>query len=168
MWTSSTITVSTDSSVFAAFSDVSMRNCDSGVVMRTSGGRFSSRFRSRCEVSPVRRAVVMWTFGSSARIPASGTSRFRWMSLPRARRGEMYRTRTPSVSRGSPASLSRKTRNAASVLPDPVGATTSAFRPSARAGQASSWAGVGSPNSRSNHSRAVGLRTERASGVMNR
>jgi hypothetical protein len=87
--TSSTITASTVSRVFAACSEVSMRYSDSGVVIRTSGGVRTRRVRSLCVLSPVRMPVVIATSGSSARIPSSGTSRFLWMSLPSARRGEM-------------------------------------------------------------------------------
>jgi len=47
-------------------------------------------------------------------------------------------------------------RNAASVLPEPVGACTSTCAPVAIAGQASSWAGVGLPNARSNHDLVAG------------
>src|SRR5439155_13081493 len=88
-----------------------------------------------------------------------------------ARNGEMYRTLTPGVPWGgacprpSRASRSRKTRNAASVFPDPVGAMTSAFRPAASAGHASSCAGVGLPNASSNQPRATGPRTSRVSEV---
>src|SRR5205807_8482161 len=65
--------------------------------------------------------------------------------------------------RPSRASRSRKTRNAASVLPEPVGATTSALRPAASAGHARSWARVGRPKVSSNQPRATGPRTSRAS-----
>jgi hypothetical protein len=69
------------------------------------------------------------------------------MSLPSALSGVTYSTRTPSRSlSGSRASRSRNTRKAASVFPDPVGATTNAESPRASAGQAISCAGVGSAN----------------------
>src|SRR6267378_2306112 len=49
-------------------------------------------------------------------------------------------------------------RNAASVLPDPVGARTSTLSPSAIAGQASSCARVGVWNVASNQARVAGLK----------
>src|SRR5256885_13370202 len=48
-------------------------------------------------------------------------------------------------------------RNAARVLPEPVGASTSTLSPSAIAGQASSCARVGAWNVDSNHARVAGL-----------
>src|SRR5712692_1532526 len=48
-------------------------------------------------------------------------------------------------------------RNAASVLPEPVGARTSTLSPSAIAGQASSCARVGVWKVASNHARVAGL-----------
>src|SRR5919198_2687870 len=94
------------------------------------------------------------------------------MSLPRARRGEMYRTFTPGWSWGGacprPASRSRYTRNAASVFPDPVGATTRALRPDESAGHASSWAGVGSANGSSNHVRVRGPSSSSAFEITSR
>ena len=50
-------------------------------------------------------------------------------------------------------SRSRACRNAASVLPDPVGAMTSACWPVAIASQAPAWAAVGSAKEAVNHSR---------------
>jgi hypothetical protein len=47
-------------------------------------------------------------------------------------------------------------RNAASVLPDPVGATTSALRPPEIAAQAPAWAAVGALNEASNHALVAG------------
>jgi hypothetical protein len=59
----------------------------------------------------------------------------------------------------SPSAPSRSSahRNAASVLPDPVGADSSTCSPLAIAGQACAWAGVGSANEASNHARVGGL-----------
>ncbi|SHW86999.1 Uncharacterised protein [Mycobacteroides abscessus subsp. abscessus] len=48
-------------------------------------------------------------------------------------------------------------RNAASVLPDPVGAMTSVLCPSAMACQACAWAGVGVLKAAANHSRVRSL-----------
>ena len=53
-------------------------------------------------------------------------------------------------------------RNALSVLPLPVGATTSAFLPSAMLVQAPSCAGVASANDASNHARVGALKRSRA------
>ena len=47
-------------------------------------------------------------------------------------------------------------RNAASVLPDPVGATTSVWSPLPIASQAPAWAVVGSANAAVNQSRTSG------------
>ena len=55
-------------------------------------------------------------------------------------------------------------RNAASVLPDPVGAMTRVFSPSAMAYHASACAAVGAAKVPVNHSRVSGLK--RASGSM--
>ena len=64
--------------------------------------------------------------------------------------------------RGSSASRSIAQRNAASVLPDPVGATTSVLSPSAMADQACAWASVGTAKVPENHSLVSAL--NRASG----
>ena len=47
-------------------------------------------------------------------------------------------------------------RNAASVLPEPVGAAMSVCFPSATAAQPWAWASVGEGNRPSNHSRIMG------------
>src|SRR4051795_4320101 len=49
-------------------------------------------------------------------------------------------------------------RKAASVLPEPVGATTSALRPAAIASQAPTCAGVGAANAASNQVRVGSLK----------
>ncbi len=53
-------------------------------------------------------------------------------------------------------------RNAARVLPDPVGAEMRTCSPEAIAGQACSWAAVGASKAPVNHSRVRGLKTSRA------
>ena len=53
-------------------------------------------------------------------------------------------------------------RNAASVLPDPVGADRSTLSPLAMAGHACSCAAVGSSNERRNQSRTCGVNDDRA------
>src|SRR5579864_6474091 len=47
-------------------------------------------------------------------------------------------------------------RNAASVLPEPVGAATRVFRPATIAGQARSWGSVGVPNRERNQAATAG------------
>src|ERR1700758_5351281 len=56
-------------------------------------------------------------------------------------------------------------RNAASVLPEPVGAITSVLLPSAMADQASACAGVGAAKVPVNHSRVAALKGVNGSGV---
>ena len=186
-WTSSTITVSTSLSVSRAL-DVSMRNKDSGVVMRMSGGWLSSARRSAVVVSPERTPTLTSGAGNPSRLavcvmPISGERRFRSTSTPSALRGEMYRTRVlrlgalararPLVS-SSPGRASAEAagdtdksrssahRNAASVLPEPVGATTRACDPEEMAFHAPSWAGVGAEKAPRNHSRVARLKRSMA------
>ena len=73
-WISSTITASTPVSISRAC-EVMIRYSDSGVVIRMSGGLRRIAWRSRCGVSPVRRATL-----SSAPMPRSGARRLRSMS----------------------------------------------------------------------------------------
>lgn len=165
--TSSTMTVSTVRSVSRAC-DVSMRYSDSGVVMRMSGGLRCRLRRWSGVVSPVRMPVR--TSGIAppaaamrAAMPASGACKLRSTSAPSAFSGEMYSTRTPLPGRsffGKPAvaafsriSSSMANRNAASVLPEPVGAMTSAFSPPSITSQARSCNGVGSGKASRNQPR---------------
>ena len=60
-----------------------------------------------------------------------------------------------SAGGGTAASLSMAHKNAASVLPEPVGATTSVSSPLPIARHAPAWAGVGSANDPSNHARVA-------------
>src|ERR1700761_8548208 len=62
---------------------------------------------------------------------------------------------------GWAASWSMAYRNAASVLPDPVGAEIRTCSPEAIAGQACSWAAVGPAKAPVNHSRVRGVKTSR-------
>ena len=141
-WISSMITVSTPLSVAAAF-EVSMRYRDSGVVMRISGGCRSSFDRSDAGVSPDRTPTRTGATGSPntdamRAIPASGAAKLRSTSTPRALSGEMYNTLvglvvgcgvasdTRSDRKGALVRRDSDHRNAARVLPDPVGATTRA------------------------------------------
>src|SRR4051812_42666839 len=59
------------------------------------------------------------------------------------------------------SSRSTAWRNAASVLPEPVGAMTSVSRPSAMASHAPVCAAVGSANDDSNHARVAGEKRSR-------
>ncbi len=90
-WISSTITVRTVPSISRPDSEVSRMYSDSGVVTRMCGGVRRIRARAVAGVSPVRTAVRICTGlskSSRSRIPASGSSRFFWMSLDSAFRGE--------------------------------------------------------------------------------
>ena len=77
-------------------------------------------------------------------------------SSPRRRRAPSGERRRPAAcGRRSARATSRSSahRNAASVLPEPVGAEISVCSPVAIAGHACAWAGVGAAKARSNHSR---------------
>ena len=63
------------------------------------------------------------------------------------------------------ASRSIAKRNAASVLPEPVGARISVWSPRAIDTQPSRWAGVGSSNVASNHARTAGEKTSSVTGT---
>ncbi len=103
-----------------------------------SGGRVDRARRSAAGVSPERMPTL--TSGSgrpsrtdSWRMPVSGLRRLRSTSTARAFSGDTYSTRQRflgSAGGGVEASWSRAARNAASVLPEPVGATTSTSEPS--------------------------------------
>ena len=62
----------------------------------------------------------------------------------------------------SRSSRSIPQRNAASVLPEPVGARIRVWSPAAIAGQPRSWAGVGSAKARANHSATTGWKSSSA------
>ena len=156
--TSSMITDSTPASMPRA-AEVSMRNNDSGVVIRTSGGRRAMTRRSWAGVSPVRRATLMCGVGSPrsshwVAMPASGERRLRSTSTASAFSGLTYSTRTPVSSRGV-RHRSMAQRKAARVLPDPVGATARTFAPAWIRGQAAAWTSVGAAKAAVNH-RLVG------------
>ena len=131
---------------------VSSRNSDSGVVIRMSAPSLAKARRSPDGVSPDRTATE--TSGTctplraaSEPMPTSGDRRFRSTSTASAFSGERYRTvhfRDPAAAAGAVTRASMAERNAASVLPDPVGATTSVFSPRPIASQAPACAGVGS------------------------
>src|ERR1700757_177249 len=172
-WISSTITVWTPARVSRA-AEVSIRNSDSGVVISTSGGCAMSWRRPAGGVSPERTPTLMSGAARPWRSailvsPASGVRRLRSTSTASAFSGDTYSTRVP-VGRSGPdgrvaglARVSRAHRNAASVLPDPVGAITRVLCPSATAAQASACAVVGAAKVVSNHSRVMSLNRPRGS-----
>ena len=161
--TSSTMTVCTAARVSRA-ADVSIRNSDSGVVIRMSGGLVMSWRRRAGGVSPERTPTLMsggrWPRRSAIRvIPVSGVRRLRSTSTASALSGDTYSTRVCAgrSAEAAAARLSRAHRNAASVLPEPVGAMTSVLSPSAMADQASACAVVGAAKVPVNHSRVSAL-----------
>src|SRR5665647_1088922 len=92
-------------------------------------------------------------------MPTRGERRLRSTSTARAFIGEMYRTR--HLRRGSEggevvARRSSAQRNAESVLPEPVGATTRVWAPELMASQAPTCASVGSAKLPLNQSRVAG------------
>lgn len=144
--------------------EVSIRNSDSGVVIRMSGGLVARERRSAAGVSPERMPTRTSGSGSpsrtdSCRIPVSGLRRLRSTSTARALSGDTYNTRQRifgSAGGGEDASRSSAARNAASVLPEPVGATTSTSEPSPMACQAPSCAAVGALKAPVNQLRVAG------------
>jgi len=142
----------------------------SGVVMRISGGRRMIRRRSPGSVSPVRTATRISGKGTSraansSRSSASGRSKFCRMSLPSALRGDTYNTRAAAAGTAPAANRFTAQRNAARVLPLPVGAVRSTCRPAAMAGQASACAAVGWPMRARNHSATKGWNAASGSGA---
>ncbi len=161
-WISSTMTVSMDASASRA-REASIRYNDSGVVIRMSAGARMNRARSRCGVSPVRIATSGTTnvsprAAATRLMPAIGARRLRSTSTASAFSGETYSTRHRSGGSGKGANIrrSRQARNAARVLPLPVGARTSVDSPRAMAGHPRACAGVGSPNASRNHVMTAG------------
>ncbi len=167
--TSSTMTVSTPRSDSRA-ALVSTRNSDSGVVMKTSGGILLNARRSAAGVSPERMPTARSGTGSprrcaACRMPVSGLRRLRSTSTASALSGLTYSTRQRcrgSSGGGVEASRSSDHRNADSVLPEPVGATTRVSRPLLIASQAPSWAAVGAAKAAVNQVRVAGEKRSRA------
>ncbi len=156
------MTVSTVTSRSREF-EVSSRNSDSGVVIRMSAASRRNRERSTAGVSPVLIAMSGITTDSSrdratSAIPASGTRRLRSTSTASALSGEMYSTRQRDAFGGAGVNMSRfrHQRNAASVLPLPVGARMSVVSPAAIAGHPSRCGFVGAGNALLNHARTAG------------
>ena len=162
-WISSMITCSMPARVSRARL-VSIRNSDSGVVIRICGrtadqptalvGRGVSGAHSR------RSACVhCWHPSRSAAspMPRSGARRFFSISTASARSGDTYSTRVAPVpdTAACPADMSRSMahRNAASVLPVPVGAQISVWPPAAMCGQPSACGAVGAANVDANQAR---------------
>ena len=122
-------------------------------------------------MSPVRTATVgrRWTSpraAASFATPASGTRRFRSTSTASALSGETYRTvsRSRFAGSGENMSWSMQERNAASVLPLPVGARRSVLSPRRMGGQPSACAGVGAAKERANQVRVAGWKPSSESG----
>src|SRR5947207_9229780 len=107
-------------------------------------------------------------------MPASGARRFRSMSYVSAFSGETYRTRTvPSCSRvaggrGWRDRRSRHHRNAARVLPLPVGAWMSVWWPAEMAAHPSACAFVGASKVASNQALTGALKGASGSLVVGR
>src|SRR5689334_16474781 len=92
-------------------------------------------------------------------MPASGARRLRSTSTASAFSGLTYSTRHRRIgSSGTDRAAIRSSaeRNAANVLPEPVGATTSVWLPPAMALHAPSWAGVGAAKAPSNQAWVAG------------
>ena len=150
-WISSTMTVSTFRNVSRLFGLVSIRYRDSGVVTRMWGGRLSIAARFAAGVSPVRRPTRIGgtsrpRSAASARISASGCSRFRCMSFESARNGEMYTTRISLVRDPCSESWNSRSiaaRKAVKVFPLPVGAAIRISRPATISGQPCCCGSVG-------------------------
>ena len=100
------MTVCTSASVSRA-ADVSIRNSDSGVVIRMSGGLVISSRRRAGGVSPERTPTLMSGAGTPRRsatrpMPVNGVRRLRSTSTASALSGDTYSTRVPAVAgRGS-------------------------------------------------------------------
>jgi len=132
---------------------VARRQSDSGVVARICGDRLTIAARAEAGVSPVlsptrmRLAVASSPLAERwARMPASGACRLRSMSLLSALSGETWNRRVSSGSGPVSASHTRSSiaqRNAASVLPEPVGAAMRVCCPSLICGHACCWTGLG-------------------------
>ncbi len=157
-WISSMMTASTLRNVSRA-AEVNIKNNDSGVVINKSGGLRTNLRRSSAGVSPVRIPTVGTCSGSPRRsaarvIPRSGERRFFSTSTANARSGDRYskRVRASRSGTGSVISRSRPHKNAAKVLPEPVGDKIKVFSPDEIAGHPAACGGVGATNDVSNHS----------------
>ena len=162
------MTVRTVRSISRDFSAVSRMNSDSGVVTRMCGASLRILCRSAAGVSPVRTAVLIGASdrprsAASSAISASGRSRFFCTSFDSALSGETYRiwvSFASVLSRAARTRPSRQIRNAASVLPDPVGAEIRTLRPVRISRQPAICGSVGFPNRLVNHSDTNGSKSD--------
>ena len=124
-WTSSITAHSRSEKAASMRSWESMTTSDSGVVISTSGGCSAMRLRRRCGVSP-------WRISTDRPAARAYSVMRRNTSLFRARRGVTYRAPIrprrpwPPPCRRALPRRSKIGTTAHSVLPEPVGATTSA------------------------------------------
>ncbi len=141
--------------------------------MSICGGFFNICALSCWDVSPVRTAFRISgkdsPFTSNiCRIPRNGISRFLLISLFNALSGDTYRMKTPSGSSPFKPISSRRlmlSRNAANVLPVPVGAEIKTFLPDWICGQPSAWGGLGVPILFINHSFTAGWKISSTSDL---
>ena len=129
---------------------VSIRWSDSGVVIRMSGGLRTSLCRSADGVSPLRTATAIGARGVPSRSeraedPSKGLVEVPRDVLVQGLQRRDVKDPNPARPLGTRQRWSRQARNAASVLPDPVGAKIRVFRPDAIDGQPSRCGGVGCP-----------------------
>lgn len=130
---------------------------------RSAGGVSPDRMPTRTSGSGRPRRTDSW------RMPVSGERRLRSTSTARALSGDTYSTRQrffASAGGGSAARRSSEARKAASVLPEPVGATTKTSLPSPMARQAPSCAAVGALKAPANQLRVAGENASSADPVM--
>ena len=157
-WISSMMTASTWRNVSRA-AEVSIKNSDSGVVIKRSGGFRTSLRRSSAGVSPVRMPTEGTCTDSPKRsaakvIPRNGDRRFFSTSTANARSGERYNNRVRASRSGTGSVINRSIphKKAANVLPEPVGDKINVFSPDEIAGHPAACGGVGDSNDVSNHS----------------
>ena len=151
--------------------EVSSRYSDSGVVIRMSAASRPNCARSRAGVSPVRTATAGMRCvrpGLRRQVGDAGDGRAQVALDVHRQRLQRRHVQHPAAvaacrAGGGPnIRRSMACRNAASVLPLPVGASSRVDSPAASAGQASRWASVGAGNDRSNQARVGGWNTARA------
>ena len=150
-WISSTITVCVVASVLRPDSLVSRMYSDSGVVTRICGGLRRIRSRSACGVSPVRTSVRISTSGkpSAAELLTDAAQRLVEILLDVV--GQRFERRdiddldlvAQLMAHALAHQPSIAARNAASVLPDPVGAAINTCCPDWIAGHARICGSVG-------------------------
>ncbi len=168
-WISSRITVARPPRMPRPRREVSRMLRLSGVVMRISGGCRTMRSRSSRGVSPQRVSTRTSGAGAPAaantsRSSSSGAVRLRRTSVFSAFSGETYTTRTRPPSQAPVSSRSSAHRNAASVLPLPVGALARTCSPAAMRGHTRRWASVGSPRRPANQRRISGWKSSSGPG----